>query len=354
MVIRLVLALVLALPLAAQLTPARIEQLERAAARHMSAELVPALSVSVVAGDSPIWSGAWGFADLENHVPATPRTVFRLASVAKPFTAVAAMLLVEQGRLKLDAPVQDYVPFPRKPWTITMRHLLSHQSGIRHYRGDEFNSTKRYTSVGQALEIFARDPLEHEPGTRYLYSTYGFNLAGAVVESAAGMPYDQWVRERVLAPAGIAAMQPDDVHRLIPRRARGYRRSAESGLLENCALADTSNKVPGGGWVATAEDLVRFARALMEGELLTQASLKQMWTPAALRGGKPTRYGLGWNVYRQDGQLIVEHSGGQQGTNTHLWLMPERRMAIAVLANLEAGGALRLARELAGILSGAE
>lgn len=350
MLTRFVLLLAVALPAAAQLTPSQIEALERAAARHMSAELIPALSVSVVSGEGPIWSAAWGFADLENFVPATPRTVFRLASISKPFTAVAAMLLVEQGRLDLDAPVQNYVRFPRKQWTITTRHLLSNQSGIRHYRGDDFNSTRHFQSVEEALELFARDPLVHEPGTRYLYSTYGFNLAGAVVERAAGMPYDQWVRERVLTPAGITSMQPDNVHRLIPRRARGYRRS-EGGIPENCSLADTSNKLPGGGWVATAEDLVRFARTLMEGKLLTQGSLDQMWTPGRLRDGKPTHYGLGWNVQNENGALTVQHSGGQQGTNTHLLLIPERRTAVAVLANLEDAGAIHLARELARILT---
>lgn len=350
MLTRLVFCLAAALPAAAQLTPARIEALERAAARHMSAELIPALSVAAATGDGPVWSAAWGFADLENFVPATPRTVFRIASIAKPFTAVAAMLLVEQGRLDLDAPVENYVRFPRKQWTVTTRHLLSHQSGIRHYRGDDFNSTRHFEGVEEALELFARDALLHEPGTKYLYSTYGFNLAGAVVERAAGMPFEQWVRERVLEPSGITSMQPDHVHRLIPRRARGYRRSA-GGIPENCSLADTSNKVPGGGWVATAEDLVRFARTLMEGRLLTQTSLDQMWTPRTLRDGKPTHYGLGWNVQNENGELIVQHSGGQQGTNTHLLLIPKRRTAIAVLANLEDAGAIHLARELARIIS---
>lgn len=350
MLTRFVLLLAVVLPAGAQLTPAQIEALERAATRHMSAELIPALSVSVVSGDGPVWNSAWGFADLENFVPATPRTAFRLGSISKPFTAVAAMVLVEQGRLDLDAPVQNYVSFPRKQWTITARHLLSNQSGIRHYRGGDFNSTRHYKSVEEALELFARDALLHEPGTKYLYSTYGFNLAGAVVGRAAGMPYDQWVRERVLTPAGITTMQPDDVHRLIPRRARGYRRT-ESGIPENCSLADTSNKVPGGGWVATAEDLVRFARTLMEGKLLTQASLDQMWTPGTLRDGKPTHYGLGWNVQNENGEFIAQHSGGQQGATSHLLLIPKRRMAIAVLANLEDAGAIHLARELARILT---
>lgn len=350
MLTRLVFWLAAAAPALAQPTPPQIEALEKAAARHMSAGLIPALSVAAATAEGPIWSAAWGFADLESHVPATPRTVFRIASIAKPFTAVAALLLAEQGRLNLDAPVQDYVRFPLKQWTITTRHLLGNQSGIRHYNGDDFNSTRRYAGVEEALEIFARDALLHEPGTKYLYSTYGFNLAGAVIQGAAGMPYAQWVRERVLIPAGATAMQPDDVHRLIPRRARGYRRSA-GGIPENCSLADTSNKVPGGGWVATAEDLVRFARTLMEGRILTQDSLGQMWTPGALRDGKPTHYGLGWNVHSENGEMIAQHSGGQQGANTHLLLIPKRRIAIAVLANLEDAGAISLAREFARILT---
>jgi serine beta-lactamase-like protein LACTB, mitochondrial len=349
MMVRPLLLIAAALPLAAQLSSTQIESLERAAARHMSAELIPALSVAVATGEGPVWSAAWGFADLENHVPATPRTVFRLGSIAKPITGVAAMLLVEQGRLNLDAPVQDYVRFPRKQWPISTRQLLGHQAGIRHYQGDDFGSTRHYESVIAGLEMFAKDPLVHEPGTRYLYSTYGFNLAGAVVEQAAGLPYEQWVRERIMVPAGMTSLQPDNVYRVIPHRARGYRRS-NVGILENCSLADTSNKVPGGGWLANASDLIRFARALMEGSLLTQASLDQMWKPGFLRGGKPTHYGLGWNVQNENGVFVAQHSGGQQGANTHLLLIPSSRTAIAVLTNLEDGAAIRLAREFARII----
>ncbi|MCL4794236.1 MAG: beta-lactamase family protein [Bryobacteraceae bacterium] len=349
MTARVLLLLAAALPLCAQLSSQQIEALERAATRQMSAYLIPGLSVAAATGDGPIWSAAWGFADLENHVPASPHTVFRIASISKPFTAAGAMLLVEQGRLDLDAPVQDYVRFPRKQWPVTTRQLLSNQSGIRHYKGDEMNSTRHYASVQEGLEVFAADPLLHEPGTRYLYSTYGFNLAGAVVERAAGMPFDQWIRERILLPAGIHSMQPDHVHRLIPRRARGYRLS-KTGILENCSLADTSNKVPGGGWLSTATALVRFARALMGGTIVTQASLDQMWAPGKLRDGKPTYYGLGWNVQNENGVFVAQHSGGQQGTTTHVLLIPSSRTAIAVLANLEGAGAIELAREFARIV----
>lgn len=350
MIFRLLLFLAAVLPAAAQLAPAQIEELEKAAARHMSAELVPALSVAVSTGDGPVWSAAWGFADLENFVPATPRTAFRIASIAKPFTAVAAMMLVEEGKLDLDAPVQQYVRFPRKQWPLTTRHLLSNQSGIRHYNGSDYDSTRHYPSVEAALSIFANDPLEFEPGTKYLYSTYGFNLAGAIVEKLAGKPYDQFVRERILIPAGAVSMQPDHVYRIVPQRARGYRRT-KAGAIENCSLADTSNKVPGGGWVATATDLVRFGRAVMDGNLVRPETLEQMWKIGALRDGKPTYYGLGWNVQNENGVFVAQHSGGQQGASTHLLLIPSRRTVIAVLANLEDGGAIRLAREFARILS---
>lgn len=347
---RSILLLAAAMPLAAQLSPTQIEALERAAMRHMSAELIPGLSVAVATGEGPMWTAALGFADLENHVPTTPRTVFRLASISKAVTAVAAMTLVEQGRLNLDAPVQDYVRFPRKQWPITTRQLLGHQAGIRHYKGGDFDSTRHFPSVMAALEMFARDPLEHEPGTKYLYSTYGFNLAGAVVEQVAGMPYEEWVRERILTPAAVYSIQQDGVYRVIPHRARGYR-LGKTGILENCSLADTSNKLPGGGWVANAADLVRFARALMEGTILKQASLDEMWRPGFLRDGKPTHYGLGWNVQNENGVFVVQHSGGQQGASTHLLLVPATRTAIAVLANLEGGKAIDLAREFARIVA---
>lgn len=339
-------------PLAAELSPARAAALESAASRELSARLIPGLSVAVADGDGEIWQAAWGYSDLENHVPATPRAMYRLASISKPFTAVAAMLLAAQGKLDLDAPVQTYVPqFPRKPWPITVRELLSHQSGIRHYRQDssDLNSTTHYWSVQEALKMFAADPLEFEPGTNYLYTSYGFNLAGAALEAAAGRPFDALVRDLVLQPSGILAMQPDDVYRVIPRRVRGYR-ARRDGTLENCALADTSNKLPGGGWLATASDLVQFSRALMDGKLLQPPALEVMWTARKLKSGKQTGYGLGWNVSKRGSLRLISHGGGQQGTNTYLLLVPEKKIVIAVLANLENAGAGEIAARLLDVL----
>lgn len=331
--------LLFCIPLAAlgQLSQAQESAIEQAAVAGITSSRIPALSVAVVSGDGPVWAKAWGFSDMENHVPATPRTVFRLASISKTFTAVAAMSLVERGQLDLDAEVQKYVAFPRKKWPITTRQLLSHQSGIRHYKGADFNSTQHYGGVMEALAIFASDPLEHQPGTKYLYSSYGFNLAGAVVERAARKNFAEYVREAVLVPSGIETMRPDDVYAVIPFRARGYA-LLKDGTLQNCALADLSNKLPGGGYLATASDLVLFARAVNDGKLVSAKSLEAMWTPQRLSNGEATAYGLGWNIAEVDGVKVVQHSGGQQGANTHLLLVPSRRLAIAVMANLEGAG----------------
>lgn len=347
-VMRLTLALfcLASIPAAlGEVTKPQEAALEQAAAAGIAAARIPGLSVAVASGAGPIWTRAWGFSDLENHVVASPRTVFRLASISKTFTATAAMVLVERGQLSLDAEVQAYVPFPRKRWPVTTRQLLAHQGGIRHYNGQDFNSTRHYSGVLESLTVFALDPLVHEPGTKYLYTSYGFNLAGAVVERAAKKSYAEFVRETVLAPAGVTSMRPDDVYAVIPYRARGYNKGKD-GTIENCSLADTSNKLPGGGWLATAEDLVLYARALVDGKIVGKASLEAMWTRSKLANGETTGYGLGWNIAEVDGVRVVQHSGGQQGTSTHLLIAPDKGIAIAVMANMENGGASGIATEM--------
>ncbi len=331
--------------------PPLAEQLGRLLAEAQTEERIPAVSAAVADRFRLIWSGAYGLADIENNVRATTGTVFRLGSISKPITAVAAMQLAEQGKLDLDAPVQRYVPsFPAKPWPITPRHLLGHLSGIRHYRGpEELLSTRHYYDLLEPLRIFADDPLEFEPGTKFRYSTYGYNLLGAVIENAAGMRFMDYLKRHVFEPAGAERIQADDVHRIIPNRARGYRRT-RAGTIENCALADTSNKVPGGGMVGTAEDLVRFALALLEGRLVSKQTLEQMFTSQRTRDGRPTGYGLGWYVSPRAGRTWIEHSGSQPGAATDLLLLPERGLVVAVLTNLERYPARALSQRVADLV----
>ena len=205
---------------AQELSVARAAAIETVIGETMRAHGIPGLTAAVSRGEV-LWTRAFGEADVENHVPATPETVFRLASLSKPITAVAVMQLAEKGRLDLDADVRRYVAgFPRKPWPITSRQLLSHLGGIRHYRDGEWSSVKRYVSVLDGLDLFKDDPLEHEPGSRYLYSTHGYSLLGAVVEAVAGRPLLEQLREAVFSLAGMASARDDDSRELQSGRAR--------------------------------------------------------------------------------------------------------------------------------------
>jgi len=346
---RLIL-LVLALALAAAAQPLgreRIQSIEKLIGDEMAKQGIPAITAAVATGGEWRWSAGFGMADVENNVPARSSTIYRLGSISKPITAVAAMQLVEKGKLDLDAPVQKYVPaFPQKQWPVTARQLLGHLGGIRHYsNAAEVDSTRHYTNLLDPLQIFAKDPLVAEPGTKFNYTTYGYVLLGAVVEAAASAKFMDYLRENIILPAGMERMQADSVFAIIANRARGYRRYA-TGQLENCALADTSNKIPGGGLSSTSDDLVKFALAVRRGALLKPDSVERMFTRQKTRDGADAPYGLGWNVTTLDGRKMVLHSGGQQGTSTVLVLLPKEGVSVALMCNLERGNLSALAGQI--------
>lgn len=318
----------------------------------MSRQNIPGLSVAIVTDNELRWSKGFGLSDLENFVPAKAATVYRLGSITKPITAVATLQLAERGKLDLDAPVQKYCPaFPEKPWPITARELLGHLGGIRHYRSaEEFNSTRHYSDLVETLDQFKNEPVLHEPGAKFSYTTYGYSVLGCVIEGVSKMSYVDYIRDNIFKPAGMARIRPDDVYAIIPNRAQGYRKT-ESGALRNSALADTSNKIPGGGFCSTAEDLVRFAIAVQSGVLLKKETTERMWTRQKTRDGQETNYGLGWGLSARNGLREVSHGGGQQRVTTFLYLLPEKGFAVAVMTNLEGVSRLQeLARRIADIV----
>src|SRR4030095_6501447 len=165
--------------------------------KEMSAKGIPGLSVAVGVEGQVRYAKGFGMADLENGVPATATTVYRTASIAKPLTATAVLQLVEKGKLALDAPIQAAcAAFPEKAWAVTARQLLSHLGGVRHYRPGEPENTRHYESITDTLAVFKDDPLLHEPGTKYSYSTYAFSVLGCAIEGASGAPYGEWMRQR--------------------------------------------------------------------------------------------------------------------------------------------------------------
>lgn len=328
----------------------------------MARQNIPGMSAAIVADHQLRWSNGFGFSDLENFVPAKASTVYRLGSISKPITAVAALQLVEQGKLDLDAPVQKYVPgFPQKPWPLTSRHLISHTGGVRHYRGDEINITKPYNTLTEGLDIFKDDSLLFQPGTRYSYSTYGYNLLGVVVEGASGKTFVEYTREQILEPAGMDRARDDNVYDIIYNRAYGYRK-LPNGELKNSELANTSYKIPGGGFVSTVEDLAKFAIAVQTHKFLKPETTQQMFTAQKLSNGQVIRtnprspnnpnasYGMGWFINERSGEKEVYHSGGQQRVSTLLYMLPERKFAVILMSNLEGAGLMNLAREIADIV----
>lgn len=312
-----------------------VKRLDDIVARELERQGLPGLQVAVGSNDRIVYSRAVGKADVENDLALMNASLIRTGSIAKSISAVAAMTLVETGKLDLDAPVQKYCKeFPTKPWPVTTRQLLSHTSGIRHYRGTEPDNTNHYNKMADGFAIFANDSLLFQPGTHFSYTTYGYTVVGCVIEGASGRPYYDYVREHVLIPAGMTHTIVDNIFTIVPHRARGYHAHGDS--LTNAGLMDGSYKIPGGGLVSTADDLVRFGMALMSGKLLRRATLEQMWTPTGvpqLGNGKPSSYGLGFEIVTVDGQKVVSHSGGQQGTTTQLVMIPGRSFAVATMAN---------------------
>jgi CubicO group peptidase (beta-lactamase class C family) len=310
---------------------------------------IPGLSFAIGDGGAFVQGEGLGLVDLENEVPARAESVYRLASVSKAVTGVLALRLVERGALDLDAEVQRYVPsFPVKPeGAIRVRHLLCHQSGIRHYRGFEMLRNTPSASLESALAIFASDALLSAPGAAHHYTTYGYTLLGCALERASEREFAALLAEELAVPLGLSSLRVDSGVELIRHRAQGYVRSAD-GSYRLSASVDTSYKIPGGGLVSSAPDAARLLLALGRGEVLKAATRELLFTPQPLADGKPTSYALGWRVHVDaEGRREVWHTGAQQRVSTILYGVPSEGFAAAIFCNLEGvKGLLELAREL--------
>jgi len=305
----------------------------------------PGVSVAVGVGDRIVWSGGFGWADLEQRVAVTPATRFRIGSVSKPLTAAALGVLVDAGRLDLDAEVQAYVPdFPRKRWPITSRQIAGHLAGIRHYDGDEFLSSRPYETVREGLAIFESDSLLFEPGTRFAYSSYGWNLLSAVIEGASGDDFLSFMEKRVFGPIGMRSTTADRPYAIVPDRARPYHgRVPEPGLF-NAPFVDNSYKWAGGGFLSTPEDLVRFGlehlRSLREQGMLRPGTVRLLWTSQRRSDGEETGYGIGWSSgTTPGGRSWVGHGGGSIGGTSYLLVLPEQETVVAMTTNFTRGPA---------------
>ena len=329
-----------------------IKQFEEFARKHMALDKTVGLTIGFVK-DNFEWVKAYGYADLENKVPAKPESAYRLASVTKPMTAIAVMQLVEKGKINLDAEVQTYVPyFPKKQWPVTVRQLLGHLGGVSHYKNaaQELH-IKEHKPTRDAVAIFENFDLVAEPGTRYSYSSYGYNLLGAIIEGASGMSYGDYMRQNVWQPLGMNDTRMDDPLEVIPNRVRGYQ--LINGKVKNSEFVDISSRFAAGGTRSTVPDLLKFARGFMGGKLLSLKSMNELTASMKTREGRLTNYGMGWETTPYNGRYVLVHSGGQNETRTLLYILPSRNMALAVGVNFEGSNPGVYLERLFQLISGA-
>lgn len=322
---------------------------------------LPGLSVAAGVAGEVVWAEGFGWADLEEQVPVAPNLRFRIGGTSIALTSAAVGLLLEEGRLGLDEPIRTYVPeFPEKPWPVTLRELMAHVAGVRHYRGEEdFMPSAHCVRAAEGLQSFSGDPLLFQPGTQFRYSTYGWILVSAAVEAAASEPFYAFLNARVFAPLGMHDTLPDSAAQPLPDRVTFYYPRLNADLHygpETASVVDLSCFAGAGGFLSTPTDLVRFGLALADGKLLQAATVRLLQAPARLASGEETGYGLGWDLetvsIAGEPTVLVGHDGELTlGGSTSLLTWPERGIVVAVTANISYADTFSIAARIVELLA---
>ncbi len=298
-------------------------------------------------GDETIFAKGYGLANAEHAIPNTPHTKFRLGSVTKQFTAVLTLILAEQGKLSLDDPVSKHFAEAPPTWEkITLRHLLSHTSGIPNFTSfPDFRERDKEPSPPQKTILLFKDkPLDFEPGEKFAYSNSGYVLMGAILETVGGKPYAELLKEHVFDPLQLANTGYDLPETVIPERASGYRRSNDG--LTNTPYVDMLTPHAAGALYSTVEDLALWDRALRAGKLMSPPSYEAMFTPVK------DDYALGWIVRKFGSYQRIGHGGGINGFVTSIERVPEEGLCAVVLSNVEGPQPHRMAHDLVSLCLG--
>lgn len=294
-----------------------------------------------------LFARGYGLANVEHDVPNTPRTRFRLGSITKQFTAMAILVLKEQGKLALDDPIGKYVDDAPAAWKkVTLHHLLTHTSGVPSYTSDPSYVKKmaRPESVKSMIARFRDKPLDFESGSKFSYSNSGYFLLGAVIEKASGTSYEAFLKSSIFDPLGLKDTGYDHFETVIPGRASGYER--EGDQLRNAPYLDMSQPYAAGSLYSTVEDLARWDRALHEGKLISKASYDRMFKT------EKAGYAYGWAVADRSGRKEVGHGGGINGFATRIDRYPEQDVCVVVLCNVVPVNPGRVAHGLTAITFG--
>lgn len=282
-----------------------------------------------------------GLRDVKKNLPYLAKTPSRTASITKPMTAIAIMQLVEQGKVDLDVPIQRYIPdFPiKKEGQITVRHLLSHASGIDGYKsGKERNNKKNYATLADATDIFKDRKLLANPGQAFNYTSYGYTLLGLVIEQVSKMSFEDYLRKNIWEKVGMQNTRIEYDNQNQDEKSALYHRN-NKGKIKSEKRTNLTDRIPGGSVISTVEDLLKFGDAVLNNSLISKETIAQMSTDTGLKKeGNP--YGFGWYLYSDTfGALDSKynnsfgHTGGQIGTSALLLLLPEQNTSIVVMSN---------------------
>jgi D-alanyl-D-alanine carboxypeptidase len=316
---------------------------------EMAKHQIPGLTLKVTQHGKETKTAAYGFANLEWSVPATPETVFEIGSVTKQFTAACIMLLVEEGKLSLDDKISLYLANTPANWTnITIRHLLTHTSGIKNYTGTDGFELARHLTQAQFIAKAAGLPIMFPPGEKFSYCNTGYNLLGFIIENMSGKTYWGFLSDKILGPLGMSATTNREPSRILKMRAAGYEQSKTNGLVNRDV--DYTDLFSAGEIVSTVGDLMKWDAALDAEKILTNASKEQMWTSGKLNNGKPIGYGFGWFLAPLNGHKNIWHSGSTSGFSASNLRFPDDGLEIVVLTNSgEDGVGTLLAKAVAEI-----
>ena len=336
---------------AAQPATAPASQIDAVVLKAMQVRQFPGASIAVIKDGSVVVAKGYGLSDVEKSTKATEQTVYQLASVTKQFTAAGVLLLVEDGKVSLDAKVTDVLPGLPAAWSaVTVRHLLTHTSGIKSYT-DVFGPTKvadsQVFTSDQILALVKDAPLQFAPGERFAYCNTGYYLLGMVIEKVSGKSYATFLADRIFKPLGMAATALDDYADVRPVRAKGY--ATTNGVTKPAEHTHPTQPFAAGALVSTVIDLTKWDAALAAGKLLKPASYQAMWTAMRLNDGKPSTYAMGWQVEPYRGHARQAHGGGISGFSTFIARFPDDKVTIIALVNQGGGAAGALVNSIADV-----
>lgn len=299
-------------------------------------EEYPGISVAVSIGDDVVWQEAFGWADAENKIPATPEHQFRYYSLSKSIAGLAAAKLVEDGLLDLDTTITHYLPdLPEQYCDVTVSQLISHTAGVRHYKKNEWRKISKYhcNTVEEALPVFINDDLEFAPGTGYTYTSFGYVLLCHVLEKASGIAYDDYIQEHFLNLLGLETIGLDQSPAALKNPSKFYHTWNGTRGKEAVAV-DNSCKFGGGGYIGTAEDLLHLHQALVTGRMLQPEMTKRYYQHFTKLDSTVVEYAFGVGIKTAtDGTRFNAHTGSALGGFNVLVIVPEEQMVIVMLAN---------------------